>query len=364
MGIARVRTSIAAFVGWVPHGPGTPLLVYNTAEAAAVFGQHPLSVVTTALEPFFTCGGREAWVVPLATGGEPLVADAADYGAAWAAGAPVWAALDACASLGLLAAPGASHVDVLAPLLEYAVRRRGFLLVDAPPGASAATLTSGVPAALRGDAGAHAAIYAPWVHMGLATGAVPPSGAVAGVLARVEEANGVWTAAAGTDVPLLGATGVAQTFTRAERDALNAAGINTIAQFPNLPAPVVWGGRTLANGSRPGPEWKYVNVRRFLLFLERSVDEGTRWAVSEPNEAPAWARVRQEVNELLFGLFRDGALLGRTPREAYYVRCDRATMTQDDIDQGRLVCEIGVAPVKPAEFVVFRIGQWTASRPA
>ena len=112
------------------------------------------------------------------------------------------------------------------------------------------------------------------------------------------------------------------------------------------------------------PEWKYINIRRYLLFLEHSIDQGTQWAVFEPNGEGLWATVRRGVEDFLDTQWRSGALVGRTPQDAYFVRCDGTTMTQDDIDHGRLVVLVGVAPLKPAEFVIFRIGQWTAGATA
>jgi phage tail sheath protein FI len=120
-------------------------------------------------------------------------------------------------------------------------------------------------------------------------------------------------------------------------------------------------GRVPARIDATDPEWKYVNLRRFLIYLEHSIDEGTQWAVFEPNGEELWAEVRRTVTDFLYGEWRDGALKGDRPEAAFFVRCDRTTMTQNDLDNGRLICEIGVAPLKPAEFVVFRIGQWTAS---
>jgi phage tail sheath protein FI len=120
-------------------------------------------------------------------------------------------------------------------------------------------------------------------------------------------------------------------------------------------------GRVPARLDPSDPEWKYVSLRRFLTYLEHSIDEGTRWAVFEPNGEPLWAEVTRTVTDFLYAEWRDGALQGDSAEQAFYVRCDRATMTQNDLDNGRLICEIGVAPVRPAEFVIFRIGQWTAS---
>jgi phage tail sheath protein FI len=143
--------------------------------------------------------------------------------------------------------------------------------------------------------------------------------------------------------------------TKGEQDILNPKGINCIRAFPGRGIRV-WGARTTASDNL----WKYVNVRRLFLYLEESIDEGTQWVVFEPHDEKLWARVRQSVSEFLTRVWRDGALMGKTPEEAFFVKCDRTTMTQNDIDTGKLICIIGVAPVKPAEFVIFRIAQWTA----
>jgi phage tail sheath protein FI len=135
---------------------------------------------------------------------------------------------------------------------------------------------------------------------------------------------------------------------------LNPKGINALRYFPGR-GYRVWGARTLSSDA----SWKYINVRRLFIFVEESIDEGTQWAVFEPNDRPLWARIRQTVANFLTSQWRTGALQGKTAEEAFFVRCDESTMTQDDIDNGRLICVIGIAPVKPAEFVIFRIQQKT-----
>ena len=140
---------------------------------------------------------------------------------------------------------------------------------------------------------------------------------------------------------------------------LNQEGVNVLRSFDGEGIRL-WGARTLSSD----PEWKYINIRRYLLFLEHSIDQGTQWAVFEPNGEALWATVRRSVEDFLDAQWRSGALVGRTPQDAYFVRCDRTTMTQDDLDHGRLVALVGVAPLKPAEFVIFRIGQWTAGAAA
>jgi phage tail sheath protein FI len=136
---------------------------------------------------------------------------------------------------------------------------------------------------------------------------------------------------------------------------LNPEGINCFRFFPGRGFRL-WGARTISSNS----EWKYVNVRRYFIYLERSIDKGTQWAVFEPNGEALWANVRRTIESFLFNEFQSGALLGAKPEQAYFVKCDRSTITQNDLDNGRLVCLIGVAALKPAEFVIFRIGQKTA----
>jgi phage tail sheath protein FI len=213
----------------------------------------------------------------------------------------------------------------------------------------------------------YAAIYYPWIRVfdprTRDTLLVPPGGHVAGIYARSDRERGVHKAPAnevirgmitrdinGTRRPLEFHIG------KGGHDILNPRGINVIRDFRADGRGIrVWGARTLSSD----PLWRYVNVRRLFLFVEESIDEGTQWVVFEPNDEKTWARVRQTVRNFLLIVWRDGALRGLTEEEAFFVRCDRTTMTEADIDAGRLICEVGIAPVKPAEFVIFRIQQKT-----
>ena len=202
------------------------------------------------------------------------------------------------------------------------------------------------------------ALYYPWVIAADPSGlrstiSVPPSGFVAGVYANTDVQRGVHKAPANEIV--VGALGFAQDINRFQQELLNPEGINCLRSFPGR-GHRVWGGRTLTSD----PEWKYVNVRRYFLYLERSIEKSTQWVVFEPNGERLWANVRTTVEDFLYNEWFNGRLLGPTAKVAYFVRCDRSTMTQNDLDNGRLVCEIGVAPLTPAEFVIFRIGQKTA----
>ena len=143
---------------------------------------------------------------------------------------------------------------------------------------------------------------------------------------------------------------------KGQQDVLNPKGINCFRFFPGRGFRQ-WGARTISSD----PEWKYSNVRRYFAFLERSIDRGTQWVVFENNSEPLWAKVARTVDDFLLNEWKSGHLMGTAPDQAYFVKCDRSTMTQNDIDNERLICLIGVAPVKPAEFVIFRIGQWTAN---
>ncbi|HEX6354188.1 phage tail sheath C-terminal domain-containing protein [Actinophytocola sp.] len=205
----------------------------------------------------------------------------------------------------------------------------------------------------------YAALYYPWLVANDPSTSldveVPPSGHLAGIYARVDNERGVHKAPA--NVVIRGirlVDGIAQDVTKRHQDLLNPKGINAIRFFPGL-GQRVWGARTLSSDT----SWKYINVRRLFLFLEESIDEGTQWVVFEPNDESLWALVRQTVSNFLTTVWRSGALAGTTADEAFFVTCDRSTMTEDDIANGRLICVIGVAPVFPAEFVIFRIQQKT-----
>ncbi|AFO55288.1 phage tail sheath family protein [Natrinema sp. J7-2] len=202
----------------------------------------------------------------------------------------------------------------------------------------------------------YAAYYYPWIEtkdpFTNRKKLVPPGGHITGIFARSDAEHGVHKAPANEVVR--GILGVQHNITKGEQDILNPKGVNCIRSFQGRGIRL-WGARTTSSD----PSWKYVNVRRLFLYIEQSIDEGTQWAVFEPNDEDLWARVRQSAENFLTTVWRDGGLQGSTADEAFYVKCGEETMTQDDIDNGRLIVEIGVAPVKPAEFVVFRISQVT-----
>ena len=202
----------------------------------------------------------------------------------------------------------------------------------------------------------YAAIYNPWLQvfdpLDKRNISIPPSGTIAGIYSRSDQTRGVHKAPANEVVR--GCVGLDCQYNKGEQDILNPKGINLIRSFTGQGIRV-WGARTMSSNTL----WKYVNVRRLFIFLEESIKSGTNWVVFEPNDEQLWARVHRTIDAFLTRVWRDGALMGSNPSEAFYINIGRSTMTQDDIDNGRLICEIGIAPVKPAEFVIFRITQKT-----
>jgi phage tail sheath protein FI len=227
-------------------------------------------------------------------------------------------------------------------------------VLDAPPNMS--------PQAIKkwrmdtaGFDSSYAALYYPWITiMDPATNRpinIPPSGHMAGIWARNDNTRGVHKAPANEVVQ--GAIGLAYNTTKGEQDTLNPNGVNCIRAFPGRGIRV-WGARTLSSN----PSWRYINVRRLFNYVEKSIENGTQWVVFEPNDRALWARVRRDISAFLRNVWRDGALFGSTPEEAFYVKCDDELNPPESRDLGRLIVEIGMAPVKPAEFVIFRISQW------
>lgn len=265
----------------------------------------------------------------------------------------------------IIAAPGHSafsgYRDVQERLISHAEHMKYRIAVlDTPPGqglAQARETRSFIDST-------YAALYYPWVVIANPLARLsneripkeihlPPSGFVAGIYARNDNQVGVWKAPANEKVR--GALRLEREINHRQQEVLNPEGINCLRYFFGR-GNRIWGARTASSD----PEWKYVNVRRYFIYVERSIDRSTQWVVFEPNGERLWANVCETVSAFLYNEWRSGALLGTKPEESYFVRCDRSTMTQNDLDNGRLICEIGVAVLKPAEFVIFRIGQKTA----
>nr|WSZ99677.1 phage tail sheath subtilisin-like domain-containing protein [Streptomyces sp. NBC_00857] len=251
-------------------------------------------------------------------------------------------------------------VTVLSAAEQLCEERRIFLLVDSPStwgSVDAARAGIGAFEPVRGN---HAALYFP--HLQLTdplTGRLrsfPPSGAVAGVIARTDGERGVWKAPAGTEARLAGVRSLTVKLTDRENGLLNPLGVNCLRTFPVV-GPLVWGARTLEGADALDSEWKYVPVRRLALHVEESLYRGMQWVVFEPNNEQLWQQIRLKASAYLNDLFRQGAFKGGTPREAYFVKCDKDTTTDADIERGVVNVVIGIAPVKPAEFVIVKIQQ-------
>ena len=253
----------------------------------------------------------------------------------------------------IIAAPGMTNTNVQMALIAHCENLKDrFAVLDIQENAQS---ISGVQAHRTIFDTSYAAIYHPWVKvydpLEKREIFIPPSGSVIGIFSRSDQERGVHKAPA--NEVLRGAIDLKYRLNKGEQDILNPNGVNLIRVFPGRGIRI-WGARTCSSNTL----WKYVNVRRLFIYLEESIEESTQWVVFEPNGEKLWARMRQTITQFLTRVWKDGALMGTTPEEAFFVKCDRTTMTQDDIDNGRLIVLIGVAPVKPAEFVIFRIAQW------
>jgi phage tail sheath protein FI len=256
----------------------------------------------------------------------------------------------------------ASREQVLAAAAMLCEEERAFLIVDIPPNVRdpqdmAEWISGPEPPSTN-----HAAAYYPRLSMpdplnGHRAKEIGPSGTLAGIYARTDAQRGVWKAPAGTDAGLRGVS-LAAKLTDLENGALNPLGANVLRSFP-IYRNVCWGARTLQGSDQQASEWKYVPVRRTALYIEESLYQGLKWVVFEPNDEPLWADIRLNVGSFMHGLFRRGAFQGQIPREAYFVKCDRETTTQDDINLGIVNIEVGFAPLKPAEFVIIKLQQMT-----
>jgi len=270
-------------------------------------------------------------------------------------------ALEAVDLFNLLCLPGITDTSTLMDAASYCEERRAFFIVDAPPtAASPAEMASSVSSTALPKSD-HAAVYYPWINIGdpLKNGKLrltAPSGTIAGLYARTDGSRGVWKAPAGTEANLTGVQSLAYPLTDRENGSLNPLGVNCLRVFPVYGA-VSWGARTLRGADQMTSEYKYVPVRRLALYLEESLYRGTQWVVFEPNDEPLWAQIRLNIGAFMNTLFRQGAFQGSTPREAYLVKCDSETTTQDDINRGVVNILVGFAPLKPAEFVVIQIQQ-------
>jgi phage tail sheath protein FI len=319
----------------------------------------PSTLFSTIFANWGGPGATTATTYTLAGGNDGLEPQSPDYDTALAR-------FTVLEDIAIVGAPGsgifAASQDIINSLITHVSQQRAYriAILETPPNQLASD-NEQVRAAIDSS---YAALYVPWVITPnpLATAgsaiaaevAVPPTGFMAGIYARNDTQNSV--AKAPANEVLLGASRLERDISFAEQGILNPVGINCLRFFPNRGFRV-WGARTVSSD----PEFMYVNVRRYLLYLEHSIDNSTQWAVFENNGPALWSRVKEAIDSFLYNEFVEGNLLGDSPAQAFFVRCDRTTMTQNDLDNGRMICLIGVSVLKPAEFVIFRIGQWTAT---
>jgi phage tail sheath protein FI len=255
----------------------------------------------------------------------------------------------------------AQSAAIITAATNYCEQRRAFLLVDPPSSVDAVQEAKDWLDANAGLRRANAALYFPRVRIPdpldeFRLRTVGPCGTIAGLYARTDGARGVWKAPAGTEASLTNVQQLEVPLSNAENGTLNPLAINCLRNFP-VYGRVCWGARTLVGSDQQASQWKYVPVRRLALFIEESLFRGTQWVVFEPNDEPLWAQIRLNIGAFMQGLFRQGAFQGSSPKDAYLVKCDHQTTTQDDINRGVVNILVGFAPLKPAEFVIIQIQQ-------
>ena len=350
--IQAVSMSTTAFFGAAPNAdaaPRTPTAVSSFSEYVRVFGKlgRAGGTLSNAIAGFFENRGSGCFVINLGS-------------SAGSIGSDDMRLIDDIDGIGLVVAPGYTDAASYEALIGDCERRADrFAILDAPldiEPIERLTRNRGDGDGLRPRTSerGYAAVYAPWI---VTTDAAtpdrvvqPPSGHVAGLYCRTDAARGVHKAP--TNAPLVGALALTRAISSADQELLNPCGVNCIREFTD--GIRVWGARTLADAQS---EWRYVPVRRLSTLIAKSIEQGTRWAVFEPNDATLWKSIRRDVGAFLHSLWVGGALIAAKAEQAYFVKCDAETTTQADIDSGRVVFLVGFAPVYPAEFVILRFCQ-------
>jgi phage tail sheath protein FI len=372
--IEAVGTNTVGFLGESAKGPlNESVLITNWSQFVKTFGDFKdcSEHLVHAVYGFFNNGGSRCFVVNVGapeqpkevkvTGGDKKddKAPAAqqvgpgrdglyigrDGGPGARTGLKCFDEVD---EIAIVAAPGQISPAVQDALLSHCETRKDrFAILDSPE-----SISGGVDKLPKPRDSKYGAYYFPWIQVydpDKGNIFVPPSGHIAGVYSRTDSERGVHKAPANEIIR--GALGMKYNVSKGEQDLLNPKGINAI-RFMNG-AIRIWGARTLSSD----PSWRYINVRRLFIMVESSIERATQWVVFEPNDHRLWKRVQRTITSFLTLLWRNGALMGVSPEQAFYVKCDEETNPPEVIDAGQLVCEIGLAPVKPAEFVIFRIGQ-------
>ncbi len=336
--IEGVSTSNAAFLGETQTGPAAPTIVTSFIEYQRLFGGYfgANKYLPYSVEGFFGNGGKRCYVCNVNDGH-------------FAGALAKLEAVDAS----IIYSPNAQATSGLAnALIGHCERLRNrFVIFDSFKGQDPSCVTK------PGDS-SFAALYYPWIYVKeTETGPVrlvPPGGHMAGIYARTDIEFGVHKAPANQLVK--GAVDLELTMKSYQQDNLTPQGINSIRNFSGRGI-LVWGARTLSNDS----EWKYVTVRRLMIYFEQSIKKGTAWVTFEPNNAATWAKVKSQTENFLTQTWKNGMLMGASQQEAFFVHCDQTTMNQNDVDNGRINLLIGVAVKKPAEFIILRITQTISS---
>lgn len=379
--IEAVGTNTVGFLGESMMGPlNQAVLITNWTQFVKTYGDFTQSTfLAHAVYGFFNNGGSRCYVVNVGAPADLDLTPADKVAAAEKAGAPATAApadkkvdndaryigkdngpgartglkcFEEIDEISLVAAPGVTSPAVQDALLTHCeVRKDRFAVLDSPE-----AVQGGVDKLPRPRDSKYGGYYFPWIQVydpERGNVFVPPSGHVLGVYARTDNERGVHKAPANEIVR--GALGLRYQISRGEQDILNPRGINCIRLMQGGGIRI-WGARTLSSD----PSWRYINVRRLFIMVETSIERATQWVVFEPNDFRLWKRVTRTISAFLTLIWRQGALMGETPEKAFFVKCDEETNPPEVVDVGQLIVEIGLAPVKPAEFVIFRIGQMPA----
>jgi len=374
--IAGVGTSTAGFIGLVPdnvgmpESPGEPYkvapenepqLITNWAEFTKKFGkiQDSNKYLARAVYGFFENGGTRCWVIRITSFKSTTANDAVRE---------ALVKFEAIDEIALIAIPMPSDIGAGNKNLSRRVEIREMMLSHCENLKDRFAILDGeevvqndlVPKNIysnsdktaMGKTSNYGAVYFPWIDISGNQEYLPPCGHIAGIYSRVDSERGVHKAPANEFIR--GALGLKYRLSKSQQDGLNPDGINVIRQFNG--SPTVWGARTI--GGDTNADFKYISVRRLFNFIRESIDEGTRWVVFEPNDISLWQKIKRNVSAFLTNVWRDGALFGATPEEAFYVKCDEETNPFEVRELGQVIIEIGIAIVKPAEFVIFRISQW------
>ncbi|MGE0711483.1 MAG: phage tail sheath C-terminal domain-containing protein [Planctomycetota bacterium] len=385
--IEAVGTSTAGFLGTCSKGPvNKPIFIGNWTQFTNTFGDFRDSqYLAHAVYGFFNNGGTRCFVTnvgehpggldkvaadaPAAAGGEGKDKKAAapapkgdwqkqltgmfigeDKGPGARTGLKTFEDID---DISLVLCPGMVEPAIQDAVLTHCeLKKDRFAVLDSPETID----MGGIDKIPKPRDSKYGAYYFPWIEVydpERGNIFVPPSGHMVGIYARSDAERGVHKAPANEIVR--GALGLKYSISRSEQDILNPKGINCIRDFSRRGRGIrVWGARTISSDA----SWRYINVRRLFIMVEESIDIGLQWAVFEPNDHRLWKKITRDVSSFLYRIWKSGALFGMTPEEAFYVKCDSETNPVETIDAGQVITEIGICPVKPAEFVIFRIGQW------